>query len=303
MVCWATKVNPETRVAEYTTRKARFNVSRRSAGMGGHRAYSVASFFVSVLDTEPMSPSLTKLRSELVISRQGTDGNGAVVVKDPVSGRFFRLKEAEYSIAQQLDGSTPLEVVRQRIQEKFGVGLEDGELKKFVEQLSRLGLLEESKRAEPAPTPRKVRGSLLYLRFAAFDPNRLLGWLTPKVRFFFTPSFLILSAALILSAFATTVLEWNEITRAVGNLWRFDALALAWLTVLSVTALHEFAHGVTCRHFGGEVHDMGFLLIYFQPAFYCNVSDAWLFPQKSRRLWVTFAGAYFEIFLWSLATL
>ena len=172
-----------------------------------------------------------------------------------------------------------------------------------MEQLSRLGLLEESKRAEPAPTPRKVRGSLLYLRFAAFDPNRLLGWLTPKVRFFFTPSFLILSAALILSAFATTVLEWNEITRAVGNLWRFDALALAWFTVLSVTALHEFAHGVTCKHFGGEVHDMGFLLIYFQPAFYCNVSDAWLFPQKSRRLWVTFAGAYFEIFLWSLATL
>ena len=30
---------------------------------------------------------------------------------------------------------------------------------------------------------------------------------------------------------------------------------------------------------------------------------AWLFPEKSRRLWVTFAGAYFEIFLWALATL
>jgi hypothetical protein len=45
------------------------------------------------------------------------------------------------------------------------------------------------------------------------------------------------------------------------------------------------------------------MLIYFQPAFYCNVSDAWLFPEKSRRLWVTFAGAYFEIFLWGLATL
>src|SRR5207253_4021415 len=28
-----------------------------------------------------------------------------------------------------------------------------------------------------------------------------------------------------------------------------------------------------------------------------------LFPEKSRRLWVTFAGAYFEIFLWALATI
>jgi hypothetical protein len=37
------------------------------------------------------------------------------------------------------------------------------------------------------------------------------------------------------------------------------------------------------------------------PCFYCNVSDAWLFPEKSKRLWVTFAGAYFELFLWALA--
>jgi putative peptide zinc metalloprotease protein len=45
------------------------------------------------------------------------------------------------------------------------------------------------------------------------------------------------------------------------------------------------------------------MLIYFQPPFYCNVSDAWLFPEKSKRLWVTFTGACFETFLWALATL
>ena len=48
---------------------------------------------------------------------------------------------------------------------------------------------------------------------------------------------------------------------------------------------------------------MGFMLIFFMPAMYCNMSDAWLFPEKSRRLWVTFAGAYFELFLWAVATL
>jgi multidrug resistance efflux pump len=35
--------------------------------------------------------------------------------------------------------------------------------------------------------------------------------------------------------------------------------------------------------------------------FYCNVSDAWLFPEKSKRLWVTLAGGYFELFLWAWA--
>jgi putative peptide zinc metalloprotease protein len=70
-----------------------------------------------------------------------------------------------------------------------------------------------------------------------------------------------------------------------------------------VTTAHEFAHGLTCKRFGGQVHEIGFLLIYFQPAFYCNVSDAWLFPRKSSRLWVTFAGAYLEIVVWASATL
>jgi len=109
-----------------------------------------------------MSPRTPKLRRELIISRQGMDGNSAFIVKDPVDGRFFRLKEAEFSIAQQLDGSTPLDVFPQRIREKFGVALADSEIKKFVEQLSRLRLLEESKQPEPAPPPRKVRGSVLY---------------------------------------------------------------------------------------------------------------------------------------------
>src|SRR5436309_15637580 len=97
-----------------------------------------------------MSTWPPRLRSELMISRQDTGGVSAFVVKDPVDGRFFRLKEAEFSIAQQLDGSTPLDVFPQRIREKFGVALADSEIKKFVEQLSRLRLLEESKQPEPA---------------------------------------------------------------------------------------------------------------------------------------------------------
>src|SRR5439155_2123288 len=67
------------------------------------------------------------------------------------------------------------------------------------------------------------------------------------------------------------------------------------------TTLHEFAHGLTCKHYGGEVHEIGFLLMFFIPCFYCNVSDAWLFDRKSKRLWVTFAGAYCDLCLWAVA--
>src|ERR1051326_6353818 len=45
------------------------------------------------------------------------------------------------------------------------------------------------------------------------------------------------------------------------------------------------------------------LLIYLQPAMYCNVSDAWLFPEKKKRLLVTLAGVWFDLLAWALATL
>ena len=246
-----------------------------------------------------------KLRSDLRVSPQGVAEGATFVVKDPATGRFFRLRQAEQFIAQQLDGSVPLDVIPQRFEQKFGAPLAPETLREFVEYLRRLGLLEtEGPRAEPRADPRRTfRGNLLYLRLKAFDPDRLLDRLVKKVGFFFTPSFLVFSAALIFFAFAIIIVNSGEIGRALINLYRFQILLVAWLTIFAVTTAHEFAHGLTCKRFGGEVHEMGGLLIYFQLAFYCNVSDTWLFPEKSKRLWVTFAGPYFEIFLWAVAVL
>jgi multidrug efflux pump subunit AcrA (membrane-fusion protein) len=83
--------------------------------------------------------------------------------------------------------------------------------------------------------------------------------------------------------------------------WRWETALLVWLTLLTATTLHEFAHGLTCKHFGGEVREVGFLAMFFVPCLYCNVSDAWLFREKSKRLWVTLAGGYCDLCLWALA--
>ena len=251
-----------------------------------------------------MSAATLKWRGDLVVSRQGTPDQPAFVVKDPASGRFYRLREAEHFIAGQLDGSTTSETIRERVQQRFGTTLSEQSLEQFIHRLNTLGLVTDAAGPlqRPASRPRRIAGDLFYLRVKAFDPDWLLDRLAHPFRFLFTPAFVALSALLILSALGLTLLHWPEMAREMSALLRVESLLLAWGICFVVILAHEFAHGLTCKHFGGSVRELGFMLIYFQPAFYCNVSDAWQFPEKSRRLWVSFAGAYFELFLWAAAT-
>ena len=45
------------------------------------------------------------------------------------------------------------------------------------------------------------------------------------------------------------------------------------------------------------------MLIYFQPAFYCDVSDSWMFPSRRNRMLVTLAGGYAQLVIWGLCTI
>jgi putative peptide zinc metalloprotease protein len=67
--------------------------------------------------------------------------------------------------------------------------------------------------------------------------------------------------------------------------------------------LHEFGHGLTCKHFGGECHDMGMLLLVFTPCMYCDASDAWTMPNKWHRIAISAGGIYVELVIASLASL
>src|SRR5262249_282643 len=111
----------------------------------------------------------------------------------------------------------------------------------------------------------------------------------------------ILSGGCILLASAVAWGHRQELVSCFAQTWRWETVLLVWLTLVVVTTCHEFAHGLTCKHYGGEVHEGGFLMPFFLPCFYCNVSDAWVFKEKSKRLWVMLAGGWCDLCLWALA--
>ncbi len=252
---------------------------------------------------ELLVPGRPKLRSDIIITRHEDTTNAPFVVKDPRTTQFFRFREAEHFIVSQLDGDTPLDVVRAKTEARFGATLSQETLTQFVRSLQGHGLLETDGGSHGRRSRSRLKGSLLFLRFKVFDPDRLLTRMVKPLEPLFSAPFLALSLVLIAIAAATVASNTAEIGHGFARHFSVEWFVVAWVLIIVVGAVHEFAHGLACKRYGGEVHDIGVLLIYFNPAFYCDVSDAWLFPQKSQRLLVTLVGPYLELVLWALATL
>jgi putative peptide zinc metalloprotease protein len=261
-----------------------------------------------------LSPPLPARRSELVIRPLGE--RGRYVIKDPRSGSYFQLGQQEHFLLMQLDGARDARVVCEAFAERFAEPLSDEDLEGFLAIARRKGLLESTecgvRSAEldthgSSSTPQSAirsphfKQSILYWRKSFWDPDRCFTWLAPRLRIFWTPTFVVLAVSSIVVASVLLATSGQAVTASFASSLRWETAFWVWLTLFIVTMLHESAHGLTCKHYGGEVHEIGFLLMFFMPCFYCNVSDAWLFRERSKRLWVTLAGGFFELFLWALA--
>jgi putative peptide zinc metalloprotease protein len=202
---------------------------------------------------------------------------------------------------------TSPEEIAQSFQDHFHIRLPLETLEKFIQNLKNFGFLEgeipERELSRLQYQKQTLWGRLLFIKLKGFDPDRLLNRLMKFSGFLFTPAFPLFSAIIILLALSITFANWKDLGYSFGGIFKVATILKVWVAIFLVIVLHEFAHAITCKHFGGEVHEMGFLLLYFQPCFYCNVSDAYLFKEKSKKLWVTFAGAYGQVLVWAIATL
>src|SRR5258705_9381995 len=111
-----------------------------------------------------MAVATLQLRNDLLVSRHGRADGAFFVIKDPATERYFRFGETEHFIAQQLDGSTPVETVRQRVEGRFGATLAPEMLERFIERLHGLGLLTDGQTIPRPGCRRRIAGDLFALR-------------------------------------------------------------------------------------------------------------------------------------------
>jgi len=249
-----------------------------------------------------------KLRDDLEVSEQETDGQTYYILKDPITYRYFRLREPEYFLVRQFDGATDFETGASRFREKFNLDVTAEAVEKFARKIDELYFFE-GRRAEYeissgrylGRTKKSLFSKILFIKLNAFNPQRLLTAILPATRFAFHPISLALMIIVILGGFATYSANFEYFKFDPRELYSVGAIIVILLSVTLIILLHEFAHALTCARLGGQVREMGFLLLYFQVCFYTNLSDSWMFRKKSHRLAVIWAGIFFQMVLFALA--
>jgi putative peptide zinc metalloprotease protein len=253
------------------------------------------------------------LRGDLKVVALSMRGRRTYVVKDPAALKYFRWGEREYHLASLLDGRRTAGALLEEVQGAFpSTPFNEEDLRKMINQFLGAGLLQtdgrvarllylntrdQTKKAIRRKSWLTVPGKIIMFRIPLFDPDLLLLRLNRHLGFMWRwPAAFVLLSMLLGAGWLVASDAANLATR-MPDLFGWQNLVIMWFVLIAVKVVHEFGHGLACKHFGGEVHEMGAIFIVFSPFLFCNASDSWTLSEKWKRLVVTFGGIYFELFL------
>ncbi len=209
-------------------------------------------------------------------------------------GRYLLLGATEHKVLTLIDGTRTPQQICEAFLTQHGGKLGLATLTKFLTKLESYGLLA-GERTAGASAFESYASQQHYIRFNLFNPERLFSMMLPRLRWIWTTGFFVFSLAMMVVALLLALMNSAEVTAYGAAILREHYIAIfvaAWL----VGVTHEFAHGMTCKAFGGRATEVGVLMVYyFLPALYCNVSGIHLIPQRNRRLWVIAAGVYWQL--------
>lgn len=249
------------------------------------------------------------------------NGQPIVRVFIPSIQLMYRFPPATWALIQLFDGIRSIEEIAQLYSQKKGAeyGVEDvRELAGSLEtagfwyktpQEKNIQLMQQgSEERKKLLRSRKSRfGDLSEITFPAFNPDKLVTWVYSKTSFIYTPWFTVVTLIAFAMTAAISITHWSEIGNDTIEFFTFTHKSWGDLGVFYFLALvtlgwHEFAHAHTCKHYGGRVPAMGFLLIYLTPAVYTDTTEGFVKGSRYQRFLIAMAGAWSELLLCAVAT-
>lgn len=256
-------------------------------------------------------------RPDLTVSEQVFAGENTFVVKIPETNTYSRHGPVEVALFKLCDGTRTVAELTAAYNELYpDTPLAEGDVADWLDDTDP-NLWERGSAEKNLAVLAKIRderkkrvetASIFHIEFSAWDPNRVLERLHPYLSWLFTRQFAYFSLFLFGVTAAIVISDYNRIREDTIEFYSFTHktaydLWIFWLLLFFVSGIHEFGHGLTCKHYGGEVPRMGLMLFYFTPAFFTDCTDLLLFDRMPKRLWTIMAGIWIELVLCAVATL
>lgn len=235
-----------------------------------------------------------------------------VVIEDPVGGTFYRLGKNEYALASlMIPGRTIADAYRELCERFPDHRLSEDDAADLCRWLisNELAYTESS-----SSTPRmhasanqsdrernKQRSNPVVIRVPLIEPDEWVTRLTRRLGWLFGLYATIFGIVIMLLAGGLAIQNWDELQRSAGYLFSGASVLQFVVITIALKVVHEFAHAIVCKRYGGDVGEMGVLFILFAPLAYVDVTSVWRFRNRWQRIHVAAAGIYLELVITSVA--
>jgi putative peptide zinc metalloprotease protein len=248
-------------------------------------------------------------------------GKPWVLLFDPVTQRFHRMPTQVWRVLQLLDGQRTLDEVWNEACAQIdphtagsdGTAISQHELVQLMSSLHGNDLLQTQVSPDAGEVferyqkQHRAKWKQSWLNPASLKLPLLYpdAWFTRHAglaRLMFSWSALAFWLAIVAPAAVLAWQHWSALTENLSDrVLSASNVVLLWFTYPVVKAVHEWAHGMAVKAFGGTVREMGLMFIVFTPVPYVDATSSYRFASKWHRATVAAAGIMAELVLGAVA--
>ncbi|GAA0926166.1 M50 family metallopeptidase [Virgisporangium aurantiacum] len=215
------------------------------------------------------------------------------MVKNRATGDRYEIGPREYFVLSRLDGRRTLGEIGDEYAAAFQRHLGDASWGQLLALLGARNLLAGAPRRPAARVHCKGFQRLGPLRgkYVFGDPSRLVARVYRRISWVYRPAVLVPLLVALVGMDVYLATRLSSLATGVSTVLHQPSLAMLVTVLLWVGAAgHEFAHGLTCRHYGGNASAIG--IRWYGPvvAAFCSVDDVMLFPRRRGRVATAASG-------------
>ncbi len=256
------------------------------------------------------------LRQHVRTYPQEYRGERWYVLLDESSGRNLRFNAIAYEFIGRLNGRQTVQQILDQLRRVDGEdALDEDEILLILTQLFALDVLsggvpasarEFFERHQQDKRVARMRAAMnpLAIKVPLVDPDKFLNRVLPWARPVFGRVGALVWMVVVGLGVILSITSFPALRHAVSlDILAPANLALMIVMFVLIKAVHEFAHAITVKIWGGEVHEMGVTLLVMIPVPFVDASATWGFREKQKRMLVGAVGILAELFIAALALL